>query len=281
MRTRAGINDRVVLVTGAARGIGADTAKRLVEGGARVALVDRDEHGVRQTADDLGENAEAFVADITDPAAITATVDAAAACFGRLDVVVANAGVMSEPDLVANTDLDEFRRVLEVNVLGTFNTVRAALPHVVKRGGYVLCVSSIAGLIPVPLLAPYVASKHAVDGFARSLRLELASTGTKVGIAYFGVIDTDMARETIASSAAHGVWGSVPQPLGRSVSVACAGKAVVQGIEKRSRWVYAPSWMSGVLGATRAISDPLERLSGRYPALTRAINAQAGQGDSK
>lgn len=281
MSTRGGVRDRVVLVTGAAQGIGADTAKRLVEAGAQVALVDRDEDAVRQRAHDLGENAEAFVADVTDPAAIAAAVDAATIRFGRLDVVVANAGVMSEPNVVANVDPADFRRVLDVNVLGTFHTVRAALPYLVERGGYVLCVSSIAGLVPVPLLAPYVASKHAVDGFARSLRLELASTGTKVGIAYFGVIDTDMARETIASSAAQDVWGSVPPPLGNSVSVGCAGKAVVRGIEKRSRWVYAPSWMSGVLGATRALTDPLERLGGRYPALTRAINAQSGQGISR
>ena len=128
---------------------------------------------------------------------------------------------------------------------------------------------------PCPCLAPYVASKHAVDGLARTLRVELAPTGTKVGVGYFGVVDTDMARNTIGLPALAAVWASFPRPLGSSVPVGHAGRAVVRGIERRANWVYTPRWMWGVLLARHGLSEPMERLVARRRALRRALRASS------
>ncbi|MFF2083530.1 SDR family NAD(P)-dependent oxidoreductase [Nocardia sp. NPDC058176] len=266
------IVDAVVLITGAGQGIGADVARKLVARGARVALVDRVADTVDALAAELGGASAAFVADVSDEAAITAAVAAAAEHFGRLDVVVANAGVMDPSATVAQTTSKQFARLLEVNVLGVFHTVHAALPYLAESRGYVLCVSSVAGLVPVPTIASYVASKHAVDGFARSLRIELAPTGIAVGVAYFGVIDTPMAHNAIAHVA--DIWAAMPGPIGRPAPVDAAGKAIVEGIARRSSSVYAPSWLAGALATTRGAAGIYEKVSGLHPAVRALVRGK-------
>ncbi|GAA4384964.1 hypothetical protein GCM10023147_06150 [Tsukamurella soli] len=186
-------------------------------------------------------------------------------------MVVANAGVMDPSATVAETTSAQFRRLLDVNVVGVFHTVHAALPHLTESHGYVLCVSSVAGLIPVPTIASYVASKHAVDGFARSLRLELATAGVDVGIAYFGVIDTPMATTAIAHVA--DVWAAMPGPIGRPAPVGDAGRAIVEGIARRASSVYAPSWLAGALLSTRGAAGIFERIARLHPAVRALVSA--------
>ncbi|MFE3229197.1 short-chain dehydrogenase/reductase [Nocardia sp. NPDC059228] len=268
------LSGAVVLITGAGQGIGADVARKLVARGAKVALVDQTPATVTALATELGIAAASFIADVTDDAAIAAAVDAAAAHFGRLDAVVANAGVMDPAMSVAQTTSRQFARLISVNVLGVFNTVHAALPYLTESRGYILCVSSIAGLIPVPSIASYVASKHAVDGFARSLRIELAPSGVGVGVAYFGVIDTPMASTAIAHVA--DIWSQMPGPLGKPAPVDKAGKAIVDGIARRSASVYAPSWLAGALASTRGGAGIYERVVRLHPTV-RALTG--GQGN--
>src|SRR5882757_8889612 len=190
----------VVLITGAANGIGAETARQLVAKGARVALLDRDDAALTRLADELGENAVPFVADVADAKSIETAVQSAAARFGGIDTVIANAGISGSGTNVADFDAVDFERVIQVNVLGVFRTVGAALPYVTQRDGYVLVISSIMAAIPGPTIAAYAASKAGVEAFGRSLRVELAETNVRVGIAYFGVIDTNMVRSGVASA---------------------------------------------------------------------------------
>jgi NAD(P)-dependent dehydrogenase (short-subunit alcohol dehydrogenase family) len=264
------IADRTVLITGGARGIGAEAARRLLDRGANVALVDRDEVTLERTAAELGVRAEPFAADVTDASALDAAVTAAAQRFGGIDVVIANAGISGEPTTVATIDPAEFERVIEINLIGVWRTVRAALPHVVERRGYVLPIASVAALIPGPLIAAYAASKHGVEGFARSLRLELAHTGTRVGVGYFSFIDTDMVREAVAHPAVVRGMNTLPGGLRRPLPVGAAGAAIVRGVERRAKRVYAPRWVPALIAA-RGLGGPIESLAGRDPRLVRAL----------
>jgi NAD(P)-dependent dehydrogenase (short-subunit alcohol dehydrogenase family) len=277
--SRYEIQDRTVLITGGARGIGADAGRRLVARGARVALVDRDAEGVQRQAELLGEPAAAFVADVTDADALQGVVDATLDRFGSIDVVVANAGISGTPSTVRAVDPAEFERVIEINLLGVWRTVRAALPHVVERRGYVLPIASIAAAFPGPLLAAYTASKHGVEGFARSLRMELAPTGTGVGVGYFGFIDTDMVRDAVAAPAAAEGLKAVPGPLAKRLPVGRAGAAIVRGIERRAKRVYAPRWVPALL-VSRGLVGPLDDLAARDPRFAKALRtAESAEGD--
>ena len=259
-RTHWDLSGRTVLVTGAARGIGAEASRRLAARGARVALLDLEADVLAPVAADC-PGSEAFVADVTDPEALQAAVAAAAAGFGGIDAVVASAGI-APIGMVRSMDPASFERTIEVNVLGVWRTVRACLPHVIERKGYVLPIASLAAAAHAPGMAPYSASKAAVEAFADSLRLEVAHLGVAVGCAYFSWIDTEMVRGADARPLGSLLRSKLKGPFGRTYPVADAAEAIVQGIERRSRWVVAPSWVKGVLYA-RGLVQPLVEMGAR------------------
>jgi NAD(P)-dependent dehydrogenase (short-subunit alcohol dehydrogenase family) len=169
-------------------------------------------------------------------------VDGVAGRFGGIDVVIANAGIAAI-GTVAGMDPDEFEAVIEVNLLGAWRTIRAALPHVVRRRGYVLQIASLAAVIHLPLMAPYAAAKAGVSAMADSLRMELEGTGTKVGVAYFGFIDTDMTRDALRDAATRQLTPTARRVLApRPLPVQRAGRAIVKGIERRARWIVLPRY---------------------------------------
>jgi len=254
-----------VLITGAARGIGAATAERLVSGGAKVVLVDVDEGPLRETAERLDTNsATSIVGDVTELSDMEAAVAHAAKRFGGLDVVMANAGIASYGSTGA-VDPATFRRVIDVNITGVFHTVRAALPQLLQRKGYVLVVSSAAAYAPAPGLAPYNASKAGVEHFANALRLELGHQGIAVGSAHMSWIDTPMVQDAKDDlSAFREMLKALPGPMGKTTSVEACAEAFARGIEKRATRVNVPGWV----GVTRWLkplltSKPMALLSRR------------------
>ena len=244
---------QVVLITGGARGIGADTARRLVERGAKVALVDADGEEAERRAGELGPSAVAFEADVTDQAQVDAAVTGTVEAFGGIDTVVAGAGILGTAATTATVPVEDYQRVLDVNLHGVWRTLRATLPHVVERKGYLLPIASIAAAAPVPLFTAYGMSKAGVEALGMGLRMEVAHTGTKVGVAYFGVIDTDLARNGYSQPAAAQVRSVLPKLVSEPIPVGRAGAAIVRGIERRAKRVYAPRWVPLLL-ATRGIS---------------------------
>jgi NAD(P)-dependent dehydrogenase (short-subunit alcohol dehydrogenase family) len=261
----------VALITGGARGIGAESGRQLAARGYRVALVDRDP-SVEEAA--AGIDALGLVADVTDAAAVERAVAATVERFGGIDVAVAGAGIVGTAGAMADIDPADFERVLEVNLLGVCRTIRAALPHVVERRGYLLPIASIAAAIPSPLLNAYGVSKAGVEALGRALRIELAPTGTRVGVAYFAVIDTELVRDATSQEPIARTRGVTSVPISgmvdRPVPVAAAARAIVRGIERRSSKVYAPWWVP-VLLATRGFQGPIEALLARSPALRDAV----------
>ena len=169
------LKDRVAIVTGGAQGIGLAVAKRLIASGAQVSLWDRDRSLVESTAADLGEHAHAVVLDQTDTAAVKAAADEVANRFGRIDVLVANAGIAGPNATVADYPVEEWKSVVDINLNGVFNCCRAVVPHMIARNyGRVVNVASIAGKEGNPNAAAYSASKAGVIALTKSLGKETA-----------------------------------------------------------------------------------------------------------
>ena len=235
---------RRILITGAARGIGAATARRLHARGARVVLAGIEPDLLARTAAACGD-ALAVVCDVRDRDQVEAAVEAAVEHMDGLDVVVANAGVAAQLPLVGG-DPEVFERTIEVNLLGVYYTLRAAGPHIAHQTGYALAISSLAAALHPPLLGAYCASKAGVEALADSLRIELYPSGARVGIAYFAELDTDMVRRGFGTAAARRM--SEVRPRGGSVAPVDAGvDAIERGIARRARRVVAPRWVGAVL----------------------------------
>ncbi len=252
---------RRILITGGARGIGAETARRLAARGARIALVGLEPELLAQTAAQCGADAAWFEADVTDTPTLEAAVEAAAGRLGGIDVLLANAGVAAA-GTVRTIDPAAFERTIEVNLLGVWRTVRAALPHVIASRGYVLPVASVAAAAHAPGMAAYAASKAGVEAFANSLRVEVAHLGVDVGVAYFSWIATDLVLGGESHPAFALFRSKLRGPSGTTLPVGDAAEAIIRGIECRSRVVVAPGWVQALL-ALRGIAQPLTERDAR------------------
>ena len=236
------LKGRVALVTGAAQGIGLATAESLADCGARVVLVDVDEQGLGEAAAGIGLLlAHGVRADVRDRDAMAGAVAQAVERFGRLDVVVANAGVTPIPATIRTIDLDDFDRVIAINLTGVVNTVVPAVDEVVAHGGHIVVVASVAAFAPGFGGVAYMASKAAVEQFGRALRIELGITDATAGVAYFGVVDTAMVKNTLDDDPlGHAIDMMMPYPLRRRITAEHAAKVIVDGIANRSSRTIAP-----------------------------------------
>ena len=254
VRSSPSLRGRRVLITGAARGIGAALARRLHTGGARVAVAGLE-------ADLLSEVAASvdgpwWSCDVADREDVDRTVDAAAAALGGLDVVVANAGIAAQLPLVGG-DPAIFERTVAVNLLGSYYTLRAAGPHLSHPRGYALAISSLGGAVHLPLMGAYSASKAGVEALGNTLRQELRPSGGRVGVAYFAELDTDMTSRGFGTEAARRFLG------GRTVTTVTPLEvgidALERGIARRSRVIVAPWWVRPVL-PIRMLAQPVVEL---------------------
>jgi NAD(P)-dependent dehydrogenase (short-subunit alcohol dehydrogenase family) len=230
-----------ILITGAARGIGAESARRLAARGHSLALLGLEGELLEEVAASCGR-ATAYEVDVTDHDALDDTMARAIEGLGGLDVVVANAGIASG-GTVRSMDPEMWEKVIAVNLIGVYRTVRAALPSLIESRGYALPVASAAAIAHAPLMSAYCASKAGVEAFADSLRIEVAHHGVDVGCAYFSWIDTEMVRGADRLSAFDAMRKSLRWPVSKTYPVSAAADVVVAGIEGRSKRVMAPGWL--------------------------------------
>jgi NAD(P)-dependent dehydrogenase (short-subunit alcohol dehydrogenase family) len=252
------VNGRTVFITGAARGIGADTARRLHGKGANVALVGLEPERLQALAAELGERAAAFEADVTDFEALQRAVDATVARFGAIDVGIANAGIAFTGPL-ATTPIEQVERTLAVNFLGVWRTDRALIGQITERKGYLLNIASLAAIIRVPLMGPYAAAKAGVEALSDALRIETAPSGARVGCAYFGFIDTDLVRGGAAQPSAQKLNKNAPSVVRNPVTVSVAVDAIERGIERRASRLWAPRWVGPMIGLRSMLQPVTER----------------------
>ena len=257
---------RRVLITGSARGIGAGLARRLHERGAHVGLLGLEPELLEQTATTCGR-APWRRCDIRDRRAVEDSFDYLTDRLGGLDVVVANAGVTPPAHIVAG-DPDVMRYAIEVNVLGTYHTLRAAGPYIGHRNGYALVVASSTAFDP--LRGVHSATRGGAEELGEALREELKPLGTRVGIARLGEIDTDRTLIGFDGAAVPAPRGSA---LARTSSITVAIDALERGIAGRKNRISAPSRVPGSdsvrMLALRAL--PLRGLASRATEMTRSI----------
>src|SRR4051794_27466696 len=238
------LTGKVVVITGAARGLGAELARQASRQGARVALLGLEPDMLAKASIDCPDSA-CWEVDVTDGAALTRVAKEVEDRLGPADVVVANAGIATGGPLLL-ADATSYDRVIEVNLLGSIRTVRAFLPQLVRTKGYVLQVASVAALVPGPMMSAYCASKSGVEAFAHSLRGEVRHHGVDVGVAYLTWTDTDMVRGADARAGLGDMRSKLPGPLGKTYPLEPAVARIADGIEARAPHVYGQKWIRGL-----------------------------------
>jgi NAD(P)-dependent dehydrogenase (short-subunit alcohol dehydrogenase family) len=254
-----------ILITGAARGIGAALAERLASYGARLAIVGLETEKMAAVAARCGEDTFVAECDVSSREQVTQAIDAAAEALGGLDAVVANAGIAAGGPLRLQ-DLRSWERVIEINLLGVMYTDRAALPHLERSGGYVLNIASTAAVLRGPGMSAYCAAKAGVEALSDCLRIEMQPLGVQVGVAYFLFLDTDMVRDGEREMPLlQRAKADMPRALARTYPLPPAIDEVVAAIAERRRRVAYPRWFLKML--------PLRQLLASRFAERRASNA--------
>ena len=259
MSARGSLEGRVAVVTGAARGVGELLARKLSARGARVALVGLEPEELKRVSGRLPTDSDHWHADVTDPEAMARVAEEVVARFGAVDIVCANAGVATGGPFL-ETDEAAWRRVVEVNLLGSVTTARAFLPALLASRGYLLQIASLAAIAPAPMMTAYCASKAGVEAFAHCLRAEVGHRGVTVGVGYLSWTDTDMVRGADRDEVMRELRARMPWPAGRTYPLGPAVDRLVAGIERRSAHVYAQWWLRG-----------MQPVRGYLPALIGAV----------
>ncbi|MFI6700079.1 SDR family oxidoreductase [Streptomyces sp. NPDC050509] len=256
------LDGRVAVVTGAARGVGELLARKLSARGATVVLVGLEADELKAVAGRLHTACGHWYADVTDDAAMARVAEEAVERFGKVDIVVANAGVATGGP-VEGSDPDAWRRVIEVNLIGAAVTARAFLPALRRSRGYFLQIASLAAITPAPMMSAYCASKSGAEAFAHCLRAEVAHQGVRVGVGYLSWTDTDMVRGADRDDVLRELRRRLPWPANRTYPPGPAVDRLVAGIERRSPHVYAQWWLRGTQSVRGCLPGVIATVGGR------------------
>ena len=232
------MKDKVVVLTGASRGIGAELARQLAARGAKLVLAARDSAALEAVADacrKLGASVLVVKADVAVERECHAMVSGAALAFGRIDVLVNNAGATMWARFDEVVDLGILARIMQTNYMGAVHCTAHALPYLKQSRGLIVGISSLAGRVGVPTRSGYAASKHAMAGFFDSLRIELAADGVGVTMIYPGFVATGI-RENASGPDGRPIAVS-PVREGEVMRVEDCAARIVRAIARREREV--------------------------------------------
>ncbi len=207
--------DKVVIITGSSIGIGFELAKEIANKGAIVILNSSNPQRLEKAntkLSALGFTTTAIACDVTSYASCLSLVEKTINSYGKIDVVINNAGISSEGS-ISESHHEVFKRVIDVNLIGAFNMTKATLPYLKKQGGNILFIGSVAGIHGLGNYAAYSSSKMALTGLAESLKIELHNTNVHVGIAYLGFIENSKEKTILSANNER-----IPQPERKNVS---------------------------------------------------------------
>jgi len=248
---------KVALITGGSSGIGRATALRLASYGAHVALVARNRatlEEVGQAAKDLGAEALTVPADVTNADQVRQAVAATAERFGGLDILICSAG-LSMRAYFAGSSLEAMERVVRVNFFGTLYATHFALPHIKRRRGSLVAVSSLTGKRGIPSYGVYGASKFAIQGLYESLRVELGRDGVHVGVVSPGFVDTPLRDNVLGADGKP--WPEPPPPPFRIWPLKKCVDRMVRLIVERRPEALLPGFTGPLLGLEHYIGTGL------------------------
>ncbi|MGW5422319.1 SDR family oxidoreductase [Streptomyces sp. NPDC003943] len=286
--SRVSLEGQVAVVTGGARGVGELLARKLSARGAKIALVGLEPELLKEVAGRLHTEADWWHADVTDHVAMARVAEEVKERFGKVDIVVANAGVAAGGPFV-DSDPAAWRRVIEVNLIGGAVTARAFLPVLMESRGYFLQIASLAAMTPAPMMTAYCASKSGVEAFAHSLRAEVAYKGVRVGVGYLSWTDTDMVRGADQDDVMRELRSRLPWPSNRTYPLGPAVDRIVAGIERRSAHVYAQWWLRGMQstrgylpGVIAAVGQrEMKRFEPRLASVSKGLVGAGGAADEQ
>ena len=262
MRTQS-MKDKVVVVTGAASGIGAAVCRRFSRAGAKIGLLDKDEAGVRSAADKLragGADAVGIYCDVVDEGNCNAAIRELVRRYGGIDFLVNNAGITQRSAFV-ETKISVYRQVMEVNFFGSLHCTKAAIDSLIARRGSIIVIESLAGLTPLLGRTGYCASKHALHGFFTSLRSELRGTGLHIMIVCPGFVQTNLQTRALGGD---GRVTCHPQSLvGKPASADKVADAIWRGAMQRRNLLVLTSIGKLSYWISRFVPVLYERLMAR------------------
>ncbi len=194
------LSGKVAVITGAASGIGLAVTQLFIQEGARALAIDLDAAALREAAEAVGDNVTPYVADVTDETQMSLAMAEAVGTYGGIDIVLPNAGIFGVQAPLEEYPVDNFEKVMHVNVTGVLVTIKHAVPHLVKRGGgSIIITSSVGAIIGNEGASAYTASKHALTGIMKVAARELAPNNIRVNTVNPGLVDTPMMRIVEAS----------------------------------------------------------------------------------
>jgi len=262
------LTDKIVLITGASRGLGVDMARAFAKQGARLALAARsgsELEKVRAELESQGAKAIAVPADVGDLASLRALVKETEASLGPIDVLVNNAGIEEVCDF-ESMDFEYMEQMLSVNVLGLLWLTRLVVPSMIaRRSGHVCNIASLAGVTPVPHNAVYATTKHAVYGFSRTLRVELAEHGVEVSVVCPGFVEGGMFLR----------WGRTPPKVAGWVTSQQVADAVIKAVTQNKGEILVAKGLAKIADVTFAMMPEISAKVMKRTGATGFLEEQA------
>jgi len=240
------LDEKVILITGASGGIGFACAKMLYEKGAKLVLTDLSIENLKNQVKESNFDSTRILLlelNVTNTEQSKQVVEKTVAHFGKLDIVFANAGIAASPlSTVFKMPETEFERVVEVDLLGVYRTIKAALPEIVKNKGQILITASAYSFFNGVFNAPYAVSKAGIEMLGRALRAELAYTGATATVLYPGWVNTKIAQVVFGESETATQLAKIvlPNYLLNPIEPEIVAKAVVKGLQNRSSRIFSP-----------------------------------------
>lgn len=277
--TRYELDGKVVLITGGTGGLGSATARALISRGAQVGIVDLHPKTPEIATSMSASCAVGVTTDVCDPDALQDAVALVCERFGRVDIAIANAGIMGRGSAFRTMPTRAAEKVLAVNINGAINTVNAAMKHIVANQGQIVLISSVFAFLNGTGAIPYAMSKAAVEQLGRGLRVELAQHGASATIAYFSLIQTDMIRHGVDEDpmVSELLSRTAPRPLLKRIEPDEAARAITDALEHRSPRVIRPARWSPLSVLRGLINPAIDARMARDPhvrALLRKLEAR-------